>query len=149
MAFEADGIVYLELDDAIECSAAACNTSAENGRNSLRGSAGAAALESALSRPRHHAAYGDRSVTDIATLAAALAHGISESQCFIDGNKRTSLVAMTMFLALNAYSVEMSAEELADWIVLLTERHSIDELSDRLRGRLVGPGEQLQMLDDL
>jgi hypothetical protein len=36
----------------------------------------------------------------------ALAHGIAESQAFLDGNKRLALVAMLTFLEANGYRVE-------------------------------------------
>lgn len=48
-------------------------------------------LESALARPAAYAHYED---ADLALQAAVLAHGIAEGQQFIDGNKRTALVAM-------------------------------------------------------
>lgn len=49
--------------------------------------------------------------------AAVLAHGIAESQAFIDANKRLALIAMSTFLELNGYRVEAPDPELADWIL--------------------------------
>jgi hypothetical protein len=49
------------------------------------------ALEGALARPARR---------------RALAHGIAESQAFLDGNKRLALVAMLTFLEANGYRVE-------------------------------------------
>lgn len=54
---------------------------------------------------------------DLARQAAALAHGIAEGQQFIDGNKRTALVAMLTFLEVNGLHVRASDRELADWIL--------------------------------
>src|SRR3546814_18934385 len=54
-------------------------------------------LQSALSRPRNLAAYGEH---DAAALAAAYAFGIARHHHFIDGNKRTALVAPETFLNL-------------------------------------------------
>jgi prophage maintenance system killer protein len=34
--------------------------------------------------------------------AAILAQGMAQSQSFVDGNKRTALLAMTTFLAVNS-----------------------------------------------
>ena len=65
-----------------------------------------AALDSALSRPKHRFAYGSKS---LAELAASLAFGISRNHPFIDGNKRTSLVVAELFLSLNG--VELSATD--------------------------------------
>ena len=60
-------------------------------------------LESALARPQNIHAYEPDA--DIARLAAALAHGIARNHPFVDGNKRTSLVAARTFLILNGYEL--------------------------------------------
>ena len=87
-------------------------------------------LESALARPQNLAAYGS---PDAAALAAAYAFGIAKNHPFIDGNKRTALVVLEFFLALNRYALTaddvqcvvtilaladgtLSETELADWI---------------------------------
>jgi len=57
-------------------------------------------LESALAKPENLAAYGD---PDAAALAAAYGYGISRNHAFIDGNKRTALVAAELFLQLNGW----------------------------------------------
>jgi death-on-curing protein len=67
-------------------------------------------LESALARP---AAYAHYENADLALQASALAHGIAEGQQFIDGNKRTALVAMLTFLEINGIAVKASDRELA------------------------------------
>src|SRR4051794_12409337 len=55
-------------------------------------------FESALARPQNLAAYG---APDAAALAAAYGFGIAKNHAFVDGNKRTALVALELFLALN------------------------------------------------
>jgi death-on-curing protein len=55
-------------------------------------------FESALSRPRHLAAYG---APDVAELAAAYGFGLARNHPFIDGDKRTAFVAIELFLVLN------------------------------------------------
>ena len=60
------------------------------------------ALESALSRPENKAAYGAPTVHD---LAAAYVFGIARNHAFVDGNKRTAIVAATTFLLLNDYEL--------------------------------------------
>ena len=60
-------------------------------------------LESALARPQNLAAHGE---PDIAACAAAYGHGLSRNHPFIDGNKRTALVAVELFLFLNAHVLE-------------------------------------------
>lgn len=55
-------------------------------------------LESALDRPRNRWAYEQG---DLAELAAAYAFGIAGNHPFVDGNKRTSLLALYTFLGVN------------------------------------------------
>ena len=57
-------------------------------------------LESALSQPLNLAASGE---PDVCALAAAYGYGISRNRAFIDGNKRTALVATELFLRLNGW----------------------------------------------
>jgi death-on-curing protein len=67
-------------------------------------------LLSALARPQHLLAYGDPP-PDAAALAAGYAFGIARNHPFIDGNKRTALVAARTFLLINGYDLEASQEE--------------------------------------
>jgi death-on-curing protein len=69
-----------------------------------------ALLSSALARPRNQAAYGKKG-TDLAGLAAAYAFGIARNHPFVDGNKRTALVAARTFLLLNGADLNASPEE--------------------------------------
>jgi death-on-curing protein len=55
-------------------------------------------LESALGRPLNRAAYGK---PDVPALAATYAIAIARNHPFVDGNKRTSYVALELFLRLN------------------------------------------------
>ena len=69
------------------------------------GSAGLRApglLELALARPIQLAAYGD---ADAASLAAAYGFGLAKNHPFIDGNKRTSFVAVELLLTLNGWEL--------------------------------------------
>ncbi len=59
-------------------------------------------LLSALARPQHLLAYGDPS-PDAAALASAYAFGIARNHPFIDGNKRTALVAARTFLLIYSF----------------------------------------------
>ncbi|MHA1568713.1 MAG: type II toxin-antitoxin system death-on-curing family toxin [Alphaproteobacteria bacterium] len=67
-------------------------------------------LESALARPRRLIAYGD---PDVFELATAYASGIVRDHPFVDGNKRTGLMAAYMFLRLNGYRLVASEVEAA------------------------------------
>jgi death-on-curing protein len=89
-------------------------------------------LASALARPPNVLAYA-QPPPDLAALAAAYAYGIARNHPFVDGNKRTALVAARTFLLLNAVNLEanqdekyltflelaqgtLTEEQLADWI---------------------------------
>lgn len=76
---------------------------AEHGGSS--GLRDAGLLESALARARNLAAYAE---PDHADLAAAYASGISKNHPFVDGNKRSALLAAGLFLALNGYRLTAS-----------------------------------------
>lgn len=68
--------------------------------------------------------------------SAALAHGIAESQTFIDGNKRLALTSMLTFLETNGYLVQASEPELAAWILGLSAGTTPAELAEIVRPRL-------------
>lgn len=87
-------------------------------------------LESALSRPQNKWAYEKVGLPE---LAAAYGYGIARNHPFVDGNKRTSLLAIYTFLGLNDVDFivaepdaaaivlslaagEVSEENLARWI---------------------------------
>ena len=89
-------------------------------------------LASALARPQNVLAYA-QPPPDLAVLAAAYAFGIASNHPFVDGNKRTALVAARTFLLLNGVNLEanqdekyltflqlaqgtLTEEQLADWI---------------------------------
>ncbi len=59
-------------------------------------------FDSAVNRPQQLAHYG---TPDVAELAASYGYGISRNHPFIDGNKRTTFVALEMFLLLNGYAL--------------------------------------------
>ena len=82
-----------------------------------------ALLESAIARPRNHAAYGE---PDVAELAAVYALGIARNHPFIDGNKRTAYVALELFLAANGYAFTASDVD----SVMMTLQMAAGTLSD-------------------
>jgi death on curing protein len=61
-----------------------------------------------------------------------LAHGIAEGQPFIDGNKRTALVAMLTLLEINGFRVKASDRKQADWILSLGAGATPADLADIL-----------------
>jgi death-on-curing protein len=87
-------------------------------------------LESAIDRPRNKWSYES---AELPELAAAYGYGIARNHPFIDGNKRTSLLAIYTFLGMNKIDFvvpeaiaaamilalaagEVSEESLARWI---------------------------------
>lgn len=65
-------------------------------------------LESALARPLNAFSYGEKKICDLAALYGA---GIIKNHSFLDGNKRTGLVVLELFLELNGLRSEASDEE--------------------------------------
>ena len=121
-------LVWLEPADALELYAAIIGCTTEQAVDQLRDRAG---LESALGRPRNYLLYEQ---ADLALQAAALAL-VAESQTFIDGNKRTALVAMLTFLEINGVSVDAPDAELAKWILSLGAGAKPGDLADLIRSR--------------
>jgi death-on-curing protein len=89
-----------------------------------------ALLESALDRPRNKWAYEQ---AEFPELAAAYGYGIARNHPFVDGNKRTALLAIYTFLGVNEFDFvvpeadaaaiilslaagEVSEDSLARWI---------------------------------
>jgi death-on-curing protein len=74
------------------------------------------ALESALDRPRNKWAYEQ---TELPELAAAYAYGIAKNHPFVDGNKRTSLLALYTFLGVNGIDFIVPEADAAAMILAL------------------------------
>lgn len=96
----------------------------------LAGTRDAALLASALDRPTNKWAYES---AELPELAAAYGYGIAKTRPFVDGNKRTSLLAIYTFLGVNGVDFvvpeadaaaiifalaagEVSEDSLARWI---------------------------------
>ena len=67
-------------------------------------------LISALARPQNLLVYSEQE-PDLAALAAGYAFGIARNHPFVDGNKRTGLVATRTFLRLNGVDLQARQEE--------------------------------------
>jgi death-on-curing protein len=70
-------------------------------------------LESALAAPRT-TLFGAPAHTTLATMAAALTHAVVKNHALIDGNKRSALVSMLVFLELNG--VRLSPLPVEEWL---------------------------------
>ena len=91
-------------------------------------------LDSALQRPINKAQYGEPHLGD---LAAAYAYGIARNHPFIDGNKRTALVASFTFLYLNGYLVNTTqVQNVRVFLELASGTLSEDQLSGWFKSNL-------------
>ena len=90
-------------------------------------------LDSALQRAANKLAYGE---PDIFDLAAAYAFGIARNHPFIDGNKRTALVASFTFLYVNGWIVISTQDEnVEEFIALASGQIQEDHLAAWFRGK--------------
>jgi death-on-curing family protein len=100
-------------------------------------------LESALARPINKFGYGE---TGLADLAAAYGFGIARNHPFIDGNKRTALASIIVFLGLNGINLDAPPEAATAMILSLaageiTEDVLASWIADHIRP-LDAPGIQ-------
>ncbi len=120
--------VYLALEDVLGLHGLIVGGSPIEAADQLRNRDG---LESALARP---AAYVHTTRVPISpSRLPRSAHGIAEGQQFIDGNKRTALVAMLTFLEINGLGLKASDPELADWILSFSTGATPEEVAQLLR----------------
>lgn len=91
-------------------------------------------LESAIQRPLNKTQYG---TPDLSDLAASYAFGIARNHPFIDGNKRTALVASFTFLYLNGYGVNTSqVENVRTFLELASGSLTEENLAEWFRNNL-------------
>jgi death on curing protein len=86
-------------------------------------------LESAVLRPMS-SAFGQDAYPTVIDKAAALFHSLSRNHAFVDGNKRTSTVAMILFLRLNGYRVTWEPEDALAFILeAATGQHGLEAIT--------------------
>jgi death-on-curing protein len=89
-------------------------------------------LESAVAMPQ--ASFGEAYLHEDLAHMAAYAFHIAQNQPFLDGNKRTGLVAALVFLDLNGVTVLDPQERLYDAMIAIAERQMDKEgLAELLR----------------
>jgi death-on-curing protein len=76
-------------------------------------------LESATNQPQNDYFYGD---ADLCGIAAAYCFHIAEAQAYLDGNKRTAVVAALTFLAGNGVSIDFDSQELYAGMIALANK---------------------------
>ena len=72
------------------------------------------ALEAAIARPQHKAAYEN---PDVYELAAAYLFGIARNHPFSDGNKRTAFLAAYTFLAIHSQRFTANQGEVIEFVL--------------------------------
>jgi death on curing protein len=82
-------------------------------------------FESALARPINKFGYGE---TGLAALAAAYGFGIARNHPFIDGNKRTALASIIVFLGLNGFDLDAPQEAATAMILSLAAGEITEEI---------------------
>ena len=78
-------------------------------------------LESAVAMPRATVG-GEYAHQDLFVMAAAYAFHIAQNQPFVDGNKRTGLLAALVFLDLNGISIADPEGRLYEAMIAIAER---------------------------
>ena len=98
-------------------------------------------LQSSLARPQA-SIFGQDAYPDVTTKAAALVASLVKNHAFVDGNKRTALVCMRLFLALNDEQVTASDDEKFLLIIDIAEGRldDVDAIARRLRKLLAASG---------
>jgi death on curing protein len=90
-------------------------------------------LESAVLRPQTTVGGAD-AYPGVVDKAAALFHSLTLNHAFVDGNKRTAVVALVIFLEMNGHRVHASDVELVHLAVDTAEgRLDVDALAGRLK----------------
>lgn len=90
-------------------------------------------LDSALEQPE--ASFGGVYMhSDIFHMAAAYGYHICQNHPFLDGNKRTALIAMYMFLFVNGYQIALDKKSLYALVMGVANGEiDKDQLADFLR----------------
>lgn len=92
-----------------------------------------ALLESAVARPINHCRY--QNCDNVLLLGAILAEGILQNHVFEQGNKRTALAALRVFVERNGWDIYCPDDDgwQADLILLLTEHKiTVQEFSEQI-----------------
>ena len=85
-------------------------------------------LESAVFRP--HTSLGEEDKYPTASMsAAALLHSIVQDHPFFNGNKRTALVSMLVFLDKNGWVFTLDEDDIYDFVIALASHQLIENVS--------------------
>lgn len=101
-----------------------------------------ALLESAVARPQ--ATFGGEDLyPDLFSKAAALMHSLIRNHPFVDGNKRTGIAAVALFLRQNGRRLTVTNSELEAFTLHVTESGpEVSEVADWLQTHSTSPWGQ-------
>jgi death-on-curing protein len=89
-------------------------------------------LNSAALRPTI-TVFGEEQFPTLTDKAASLLHALTYHHVFVDGNKRTGLRAVTLFLLVNGYELTWDAQTASDFVLEIAQgKHDVTEIAVRL-----------------
>jgi death-on-curing protein len=95
-------------------------------------------LEAALSRPSAGLSDGTELFPDTVSKAAALMESLIKYHPFVDGNKRTAVIAASLFLSENGYVFNFGDKEIEKFTLEVAEsRLSLEEIKEWIRKRML------------
>lgn len=103
-------------------------------------------IESALNRP-FHTGFGADFYPELSQKGAALFHSLVCNHCFINGNKRTAVLALDMFLMGNQRMLAMSTDDLYQMAKDAAEANKkgippdeiVAQLAEQIENNLIDP----------
>ncbi|MCA3265754.1 MAG: type II toxin-antitoxin system death-on-curing family toxin [Azospirillum sp.] len=104
-------------------------------------------FESALARPLNLAAY--RPDASLAELGASLCYGLANNHPFVDGNKRTALLALTTFFAFNDVPLELTQEEAVEMMLAVASGRMDEPALAAFLGERLAPVKATRMLANI
>ena len=86
-------------------------------------------LDSALTRPMT-TVFGSDAYPSFELKAAAMMHSLVKNHPFIDGNKRSSWLALNIFCSLNHRNIVATQDEAFDFILAVaTDQHDLEAMA--------------------
>lgn len=112
--------IWLSFDDVVSLHAVAMRLMGEPARPVID----EGRLRSKLTRPMNAFFYEE--IRDPFLLAAMVAVAVSQAHGFEDGNKRTALAAMAVFLGSLGFGIDITDESVGKWLIAVAEEHDRD-----------------------
>ncbi len=96
----------------------------------------AGALESVIAMPQQEV-FGTELYADIPAKAGILFYLLVQNHCYVDGNKRTAVIALETFIRRNQYVLAATNDELFELaIAVATSRLDKDQTTDWIRAHM-------------